>query len=232
MPPGKKHPKYMTPAPGAYDVISAKRASTWVSRNSAFGGALNKVDREKTGTLNESFKRRTDPSPSAYGMAPALVAITIKRRSGTTKFGTGERPGLTMPNDTPGPGTYGMTGIDNTISRRGKKVCRLAAAMPCGCRGLGVVDVACRWALASSTHSPALTPRPTPDPGAQLLVRRLRRHPGELQDVRDRVLAQVGGPGAVHAGAVHRQADLFHAPVVAVVGHGQRLAQRRRAGVL
>eukprot|EP00752_Nemacystus_decipiens_P004074 g3729.t1 len=109
--------KYRTPGPGAYDV---RKASSQYLKNApavAFGGALNRVDREKTGPLKVLGDKEFVPGPCSYAIEAEQQARELCERPHGLIFGKAMRDDLEklflgkdavayIISKTPGPGAY------------------------------------------------------------------------------------------------------------------------------
>lgn len=124
------YPKYVTPAPGDYEVQSKHNIKFTKAPTSQFGGNLCKIDRDKTGLRARALQTADDPGPNAYSVTAAKQKLDVKQRAPTFKFGSSQRADgskiymhradttgdVTDPNraaagrGVPGPGAYGTMG--------------------------------------------------------------------------------------------------------------------------
>ena len=124
------YPKYVTPAPGDYEVQSKHNIKFTKAPTSQFGGNLCKIDRDKTGLRARALQTADDPGPNAYSVTAAKQKLDEKQRAPTFKFGSSQRSDgskiymhradttgdVTDPNraaagrGVPGPGAYGTMG--------------------------------------------------------------------------------------------------------------------------
>lgn len=131
-----KTTKYVTPAPGSYEVHSSHKFKFANTAQSSFGGQMCLVSREKTGLNAEGMRKVADPGPSHYSIDASQQAIKAKDRSPTFKFGSstrddgakayiyrGDSSGTADPNRSaagkgvPGPGNYGVSNMSANKTR-------------------------------------------------------------------------------------------------------------------
>ncbi|CAM9991166.1 unnamed protein product, partial [Ectocarpus fasciculatus] len=79
--------RYRTPGPGAYDVRNASRQCLKSAPAVAFGGSLNRVDREKTGPLKVAEDKGFVPGPCSYAFEAEEQARDLCERPHTVIFG-------------------------------------------------------------------------------------------------------------------------------------------------